>query len=331
MTLHLANVHFEQELSGKTFPPNLISRQLQFLPLLYIDPEDGIAVSDLPHPLIDRNFHLLSSEHKLEYDRLETWGYSLEAKKWAEKRGLRYEMPPWEVVHEVNSKEFSWKESPQLLFSGLFRNEKEVYRWIEQVKGPKVLKTCFGLSGKGHLLLPVSEHRLSQFLQREFALGLPVIGEPWVERELDFSTQWMIYPDQRIELIAPTILVTTSHGQHVENRVGNIAIPKLEEHLSVAHSVLKKLARKGFFGNVGVDAMLYEGGKLHPIVEINARKTMGWVCAKYQHRYFPKQTVSLRYMPSTSAHSLLPKSIIQADGKIVDFTRQLLDFKNASR
>jgi hypothetical protein len=32
----------------------------------------------------------------------------------------------------------------------------------------------------------------------------------------------------------------------------------------------------GFRGNLGIDAMIYDQ-KLHPIVEINLRKTMGWL------------------------------------------------------
>ena len=60
---------------------------------------------------------------------------------------------------------------------------------------------------------------------------------------------------------------------------------------------------RGYFGPVGLDAMLYRmpgssAALLHPIVEINARKTMGWVALHYQKTHHPDQIVAMHYSPA---------------------------------
>jgi predicted ATP-grasp superfamily ATP-dependent carboligase len=66
----------------------------------------------------------------------------------------------------------------------------------------------------------------------------------------------------------------------------------------------------GFRGNVGIDSMIYDG-KLHPIVEINLRKTMGWVALKLGK--------SVAY--ETGTEGLLPKFL--DIGKKITFQKQL--------
>jgi hypothetical protein len=286
-----------------------------------MEKEDGLLASHIPIGNVGKKIHLFSTEEKLEYDRLETWGHSKHWKKWADDHGIAYCIPPWEVVREVNSKEFSWKESPKLPNSALLKNTEEVEKWMRSFEGLKVLKSCFGVSGRGHLHLP--SPRLTEFLQKEFSMALPVIGEPWLQRDLDFSTQWFIHPNQTIDFLGSTLCISNAKGKYVENRVGKIEIPFLDKHCSVAQTLLQKMARKGFFGNIGIDAMIYEGGNLHPVVEINARKTMGWVALQIQRKHFAKQTISVSYVPGLSKDNVLPQSILR-DGSAMQFSRQLL-------
>lgn len=277
--------------------------------------QDGLLVSHLPSENVKGKLHLFSTDEKLNYDRLETWGHSPYWKKWADQHGIPYSMPPWEVVRAVNSKEFSWNESPKLPRSALLKSREEVEKWMASFGERKVIKSCFGVSGRGHLHLPSPQ--LKEFLEREFSMGLPVIGEPWVERELDFSTQWFIHPDKTIEFLGPTLCINNARGQYVETKVGKIEIPLLEKHCEIARPILQKMAHKGFFGNVGIDAMIYGGGNLHPIVEINARKTMGWVALQLHHS--TKQTISVSYVASVKGDNLLPCNI-----PMLQFSRQLV-------
>jgi hypothetical protein len=311
--LHIANTNFEDELQGKIGSLNSVLLQLQFLPLLYADPEDGIGVTHWPVGDFKAKFHLLSEKH-LPYQEVKSWGASKEISKWAKERGMKYPIPPWEVVRKVNSKEYSFNVAPKLAGAQLLHTPEEIAQWISVTPGPKVLKSCFGVSGRGHAHLPCNPKKIE-------ALGLPAIGEPWVERTLDFSTQWNI--SEEIEFLGATICVCDQWGKYRENWVGNLMIPHLDEHKDVALPILEQMKELGFFGNVGIDAFIYDRDKLHPVVEINARKTMGYVALKFQHRHFPKQTIALKYISKTGTQSLLPQKVVHADGTEIQFQRQL--------
>jgi hypothetical protein len=302
--------------------------QLQFLPLIYREPSDGIAVTHAPHPDFKMpQWHLLAEKH-FSYDNIESWGASRSIAAWSKKKKLPYTMPDWEVVKQVNSKAFSFSESPKLLGSALLHSMEELEKWDRQTKGPKVLKSCFGVSGKGHLFLP-SDHA-KKFAEKEFQAGHLVIAEPWVQRKLDFSTQWMIQPDQSIDYHGATVCISDQRGRYHANKVGDLPFlfghyfPLLEKHREIVFPILKKMARMGYFGNVGIDAMVYGNDKLHPLVEINARKTMGWIALEIAKRRFPKQTIALSYSTKSSLNNLLPDALVQKDGSLVHFSRKLV-------
>jgi hypothetical protein len=329
--LHIANTRFEWELVQKKAAPleqtiesHPISLQLQFLPLLYAEPGDGVAVTALP----DKEFHAALPLHLLNgpgrYDRVESWGSSLSVQAWARKHNLPYEMPPWEAVQKVNSKEFSFTESPKLKYGALLYSEKEIEAWASSFAGNKVLKSCFGTAGRGHLFLPASSEKLTSFIKRE---QFPLIGEPWVERVIDFSTQWIIHKDGTIAFLGETECISDARGQYRENRVGNILTPYrsfIDAHKEVALPILQTMQAIGYFGNVGIDAMIYENDKLHPVVEINARKTMGYVALKLQQNRFPKQTIALSYGTDSQNMNLLPNNIVRANGSQLVFTKKLI-------
>lgn len=331
--LHIANTNFESELSA-TKPIGVaaliqshpIFMQLQFLPLLYAGPDDTVAVTHAPSSFFHR-WRLLD-ENSFDEEAVESWGASPSVADWAKKKKLSFTMPKWEVVKEVNSKAFSFNESPQLPGAELIHSLAELEQWEQKIKGPKVLKTCFGVSGKGHLFLP-SPH-MKKFAEQEFSQGRPLIAEPWVERKLDFSTQWMIHPDHEIDYLGATVCVNDQRGQYNESRVGDLPFifgkyfPFLELHKEKVFPLLQKMARVGYFGNIGIDAMIWGNDQLHPVVEINARKTMGWVALEISKRRFPKQTIALSYLTKSNLTNLLPDAIVQKNGALFHFSRKLV-------
>lgn len=333
--LHIANTNFEWELAQNQ-PVSLIqaiehhpiSLQLQFLPLLYADPLDGIAVTALPGPefTCTHRLHLLS-DTSFPYEHIESWGASPSTAAWAATQHIACRVPSKEIARKVNSKAFSFTHSPKLPGSALLHSGREVHEWCATVEGPKVLKTCFGFSGRGHLLLPCPPETLKRFIEKEFQQCHPIIGEPWVVRTLDFSTQWIIHPNQQITYLGETICVNSPRGQYLETQVGGaLQLPEhfLEKHKEIAFPILQKMATEGYFGNVGIDAMIYNHDRLQPIVEINARKTMGYVALKLQQTRFPKQTISLSYQSASQLANLLPHSVAKQDGSLVKFAKQLV-------
>ncbi len=351
--LHLANTNFEWEIAANKIYPvekglenHQIFLQLQFLPFLYADPKDGVAVTHEPNDhfwkalelegIQPSELHLLSSK-KVPYDQVETWGASRNAAEWAKHHKISYEIPAWDIIAKVNSKEFSFTNSPRLPGAALLHTEEEAKKWLSKLKGPAVLKTCFGVSGKGHML--VDSHTPPQktfhFLNKEWRLKRPVIAEPWVTRLLDFSTQWEITPKGKIEYIGVSICENDTKGRYLTTRTGDVPayfgmyFPCFDEHMSVAKQVLKKMAALGYFGNVGIDAMLYQQNTipckilLQPIVEINARKTMGWAALQMHKYHFSKyKKLALHYISADAElRSLLPRSLKNPP---LVFTKQLI-------
>ena len=329
--LHIVNANFESELEGRTafdlensFGSNQVLLQLQFLPCLYAKKEDGVATSTFPSKS-EHKIHLLSDPAQLPYTHIDSWGYSQMIARWAKKRALIYTMPSWDVVKEVNSKAFSFAHSPQLARSALITSHEEAKKWMNSFEGEKVFKSCFGVSGKGHLRLPKENSRVEAFLKQEFAKGLPVIAEPWVTRLLDFSTQWIIHSADKIEYLGATICLSDEKGIYRGNQTGDLDLlfgkyrSHLDKHLEIAEPILKKMGAMGFFGNVGIDAMLYEKEQLHPVVEINARKTMGWLCIEMQKRYFPKHSIAVSYGKNDTTKNLLPHTVSKSNGEKIKF------------
>ena len=297
--LHFCNVFFEWELAGlcpdtleKAVEQHLVFRQLQYLPLTYGKAGEGVLASqkpDTPTPLPVYTF-----EETPPFTHLETWGYSRLAKEWAEKKGLSYAMPPWDVVKMVNSKTYSFSKSPlpgaRLIYQG------------DPIEKGTVLKSCYGTAGRGLIL---SESKgVQNFCEREWARGLPVISEPFVDRICDFSTQWFISRGGEIAYIGTTICKTTKMGMHKSNIAQKNELPFLQQHREFVTEVLEEMALMGYFGPVGFDAMIYGDHKLQPIVEINARKTMGLIALVLQREKYPGNDVEFAYTPAKD--QLLP-------------------------
>lgn len=344
--LHIANTFFEWELEKdqkcslvEGFHQHPIFRQLQFLPALYAGQGEGFVVSDLPEEgywdtlkqrgIFPPKAFLLTD--LLPFTEIESWGASRLVAEFAAKHNLTYHMPDWEVVRKVNSKQFSFSLGPKLPHATLLGNETQAKHWLQSFEGNKVLKTCYGVSGKGHLIINHTTpwERIVRFLKLEWDRHLPVIAEPWVQRILDFSTQWLIGRDKTIGYVGATLCENNERGEYRFNTVGDektlfgIHFPFLQEHLKFVGPVLAHIAELGFFGNIGIDAMLYNTDPiLHPIVEINARKTMGWAALMMRKRYYPNSTVRFSFVPGTEG--LLPKATVSQKGEIHPFKRNLV-------
>ncbi len=313
MCINIANTSFEWELLQNKSSPldqllgqNPIYRALQLTPFFYADPQDTVLLTQPPSEDFLRQLKAYNisplrwcSPKTPPHLSVESWGASESIAAWAHTHHLNYAHPPASVVREVNSKVFSFSHAPKLPGAALLRTLDEAEQWIATTPGPKVLKTPFGVSGRGHLFLP-SPHARS-FLTRE----LPVIAEPWVERLYDFSTQWIISQTGGIAYLGATLCENDPKGRYRSNRVGNLNIEHLDAHKATALPILQKMATLGYFGNVGIDAMVYtwEGAaRLQPIVEINARKTMGFVALQLQQRHFPNKTVTFSFHAGEKRH-----------------------------
>lgn len=340
-SLHILNANFEKELEGKIyslesfFQSQELFYQMQFFPLFYAQKEDFILVTEKPqedyflhlkkkYPSVLPHLNLkglicLGDKLPKNIHSLKSWAPSLYLKNWAKKNKIELEQAPWDIVKTVNNKFFSHKHCPRLKESCAFYTIKELEDYLKKQKDKIVIKTCFGTAGSGHMLVNpqkgLIQHQRHQ-LQQQCLKKYPILVEPWKKRILDFSTQWKINKDKNISYLGSTILLNTPKGAYRGNLVGDEKIifrsflPFLEEQKTFSQDALKKMAQIGYFGYVGIDAMIYkEKNKslLHPIVEINARKTGGLFCLMLQKKFSPEKCLRLLITKNQKKeHSLVP-------------------------
>lgn len=309
--------------------------QLQFLPLLYADESDEVLVTHLPPEEFQNRLPLhLTSSSSFSKHELETWGWSENGKMWADKRSVTYEPPLFQTVRTIASKAYCFIHSPNLPDAHLFHTIEEVETWVTKGTYPKVLKTCYGLSGMGRFLMNSPEDflRFRQRIVKAFNEGHPLIGEPWVKRLLDFSTQWVISKTGSITYLGATLMENKSRGQYEKTIVGEEKslfgpyAPFLDQHLEKVKDPLSRIASEGYFGHLGIDAMVYhhptkKDKLLHPIVEFNLRKTMGFLALKlFEKQSFP--FLDLSYV-SKQKPGLLPHFLAVSNGGKIFFQKQL--------
>lgn len=240
--IHYANLDFEWELeSRKGTHPRF--QAYETLPERYAPGEPYLRYLEF-----DRD---VSS-----FNTLESWGASENLKTWAASKGLHYNIPSLDIVRWAASKVTSLPFN-EIEGTCLLNTREEVDQWWSQ---GKVLKTPFGFTGRGHIF--------SKSYKR-----LPLIGQPWVERVIDFATHWMIHPSKDVEYLGTTEMQNTSRGSFLKAfRNESLFEPSHKD-------VVTFYAKGGYFGHLSVDAMWYlsKGLKKHTVVEVNPRKTMGWV------------------------------------------------------
>jgi hypothetical protein len=338
--LYVANTEFELELMrNEPMKPfsfhHPISIQLQCLPFLFAGPEDGVVVKgELPDRYFEHLIELglpdfsdktVSPDDEFECETVHSWGMSRGLAAWAREKGLAYEMPDWEIVREVNSKLFSYNQLPGFENSLLIGDEQGLAGWMKNLSGKGVLKTAFGFSGKGKVILDdtLPFDKILAFCKKEWSRKRPVIAGPWLHKELDFSTHWVIGREETVFLGA-TRLFNDPFGAYRGSAAGpQVEIPFLSEHFPIAEKALEAMREKGYFGPVGIDAMVYGGGRLHPLVEINARQTMSLSALRFQQRRFPEKNLRFDFISQGQDKNwLIPKKITNFDEKEIKFNKQ---------
>ncbi len=129
-----------------------------------------------------------------------------------------------------------------------------------------------------------------------------VCVEPWLERIQEAGVQWELFGGERPpELQGVTPLISDERGQYRGSVFRPIEeeLAIWEESVAVSRRAADCIADAGYFGPLGIDAMLYrdgEGGVRHrPLQDINARWTMGRISLGWRERPAPGSFVcSLR-------------------------------------
>jgi hypothetical protein len=222
------------------------------------------------------------------------WGWSPAVKELATKNGWRCECPESAAVATANSRQFSagleqeWNVG--LPGAATIRSVAELQTAVNaltQHASRWVVKANFGMSARERILEhgPEITPNAVQWIQKQLAHG-PVYFEPWAERIEEVAFQFTIPAtgDPILEGITP--LLTDDLGTYCGSRLSGescrFATPdELSTVLAIVTRAAQRVQQIGYFGPLGIDAMLYETPdgqrRWRPLQDINARWTMGRV------------------------------------------------------
>lgn len=152
-------------------------------------------------------------------------------------------------------------------------------------RGPYLLKDPFGVSGKGNLLIDseAMQRRIADHLYKQERSGLrsQFLLEPLLSRAIDFSSHWFIRENGEKEFISVQRMMNQQQNYGGSIRADEALVRVLENagYFHVMEQALRILVEDGYHGFVCFDSMILEDGDVVPIVEINARKSMGLINA----------------------------------------------------
>jgi hypothetical protein len=209
--------------------------------------------------------------------------------------------PPVGVVATVNGKAWSHRLVEKLGLPGagrLVRSIGELERAVEQTGYDAVVKDTYGVSGRATLAVrtPGVLRAITRTLAKQTGREIELLVQPHYQVQDDFSGQLYVDPDGRVRTLGVTLL----HNDGFRYAGSEPAPAALTEKLTglgypdVLRTVGEQLAAAGYHGPAGVDSMLLTDGTLIPILEVNARCTLGLLTLKLAERWRDRGTTRLR-------------------------------------
>jgi hypothetical protein len=244
------------------------------------------------------------------------WGWSEAVRRIGMSCGLAVRGPDQTAVRMANSRRASVELERELGFElkgsralGSVHDFHEAVDAISQTENTPhenvswVVKAEFGMSARERVVGrgTVLQTPTLRWLEKRLAAGEWLVFEPWLDRVAEFGILFWIHSPERIaqgaeqvELIAVTKLLTDATGRYVGSTMqsfqheSNEHAELLASTVSQASLFVNKLAQGGYFGPIGIDAMLYRNHqgtlKMRPIQDVNARWTMGFIAQRLIQR-----------------------------------------------
>ena len=172
---------------------------------------------------------------------------------------------------------------------------------IVQSQAPLLIKSPFSSSGRGLLKLPPgilaqSERQIiSGMLKKQKQVSI----EKMLKKILDFSMQFEITDQRETKFIGYSIFQTNAKGAYEKSRLENQN--RLENQIThwinpeivlqtrrVLTVIIQEMYSPYYTGIIGIDMLIYKTGdsyRLHPCVEINMRKTMGFLAIRLTEKF----------------------------------------------
>ncbi|HYO98796.1 MAG TPA: hypothetical protein VER76_01130 [Pyrinomonadaceae bacterium] len=244
---------------------------------------------------------LLADARKQEHRIFTPWGWTPSAVAIGERVGARVPHVSLEVVRRVNSKlwshaleqEFGVAMPGARVAADFDELQEAVARACPQDGDKWVIKSPFGFAARERVLGRGArlEGAQATWARRQIARGETLIFQPWLERVREYGVTIEIEADGEIRLVGISDLQTNGAGTGTGYLLGRVIEPQRAAELErFARTVGARLYAEGYRGPAGVDALEHTRG-LHPLLEINARYTMGFVALAVERALKPQTPV----------------------------------------
>lgn len=257
-----------------------------------------IIVVEQNNPSLNITESILSSEQTMtalrklntENTYLMPFGTSALEEKLSEKVGIPLATPASSICKQVNNKIYSrnLNESVDIRqipgvnctsIDELKRGFAHLKKYLKQ--GDKlVIKDALGVSGKGINMID-SEKKFTQYIQlmqrslnQNPSKSIQIVIEKWINKQTEINYHFIVSPKGEIlfNFVRESIVKNGVHQGHVTP--ANLTEGQIEQLQNAANKIGSALHKSGYFGVVGVDAVIDKDGFIYPNLEINARFNM---------------------------------------------------------
>ena len=227
------------------------------------------------------------------------WGWTPDAARAGERAGAVVEPLPFEVVARVNSKLWSHALEVELgvalegaaTASTLGQLSEAARRACPRAGDKWVVKSPYGFAARERVLGrgPSVGGAQGAWAERRFARGETLVFQPWLEVVREYGVVAEVAREGPHTVLGVSDLQTNGAGTGTGYLLGRPPSPERIRQLEgITRVVCDRLRAEGYSGPVGVDAVEHAGG-LHPLLEVNARYTMGFVALAVERALKPSE------------------------------------------
>jgi hypothetical protein len=266
---------------------------------------NGSNYSDSLDKLILSEEKLLKDLSAIQHKNIVNYSLQKETDKFRKFICDKSFIPNLKLVVELNSKEFSFKYRTDNNYALGFHTKglssfKEKGTLLLNSHGAIVIKDLFGVSGNGNYKIETEKifSRIIRYLEKQEEIGKTIdfIIEPFLIKKIDFSCLVDIAENGSSEILFLNKLENIGFSFNKISRLSSYVIAYLEKmkYFDYITRLSRYIGKLGYKGPLCIDSMITKSGDLIPIVEINARYSMGFIFQKFVNR-FSNNKASLMY------------------------------------
>lgn len=334
----------------KTYTPPSAALQIkksgELLPLWYASNGDKVLCNDFCPLWLEK----VKKDFCIDVDIFDgtldiqpsPWGWSPAVKNDFLRHGIKQErLPSDERIEKIRSLSHRrtstvifnlvMQELPKINFAGRpaieLRLMSDVESHLKTIK-KAYLKKPWSSSGRGVISTSkVGLDKALKFASDSIRRQGSVMIEEESEKIIDFANLF-VCDNGDCQPIGTSIFVTDKKGAYAGNILAseNEKIKLLGRYTSLTElsrltetltKIIKDIIAPYYDGNLGIDMLIDKTGRVHPIVELNLRKTMGYVAQEFSRKYLPTDTKGI-FTVSPSKKSEQKSEYSASNGLLID-------------